>query len=206
MKPCVVATSKWLLHHRPCTSALEDFSTGGFFRRVIDDYDAVGDNTRHEGVRLVPPGGAEPRREERLALPPDEMRRVVLCSGQIYYKLSAARRGRRLRDVALVRVEQLLPFPSDEILAVLAKYGRAEIVWAQEEPKNMGAWTSVLPRVAAVLAETCRSAGRTPRRIGYVGRPPAASTATASGAIHRREERELVADALGTGGEWGAFR
>lgn len=188
-KPLVLFTSKFLLHHKPATSALADLASGTFFNRVIDDSKAS-DNTRH--LARHPVTGAP------FLLPPHEIRRVLLCSGQIYYRLSAARRAARVRDVVLVRLEQLAPFPHDLITRVIGQYGAAELVWCQEEPKNMGAWGYVRPRLEAALREHCEEAvgGEEARKLRYVGRRAAAVAATASFAIHQREMQEIVDAAL----------
>uniref|UniRef100_A0A061RGW0 2-oxoglutarate dehydrogenase E1 component n=1 Tax=Tetraselmis sp. GSL018 TaxID=582737 RepID=A0A061RGW0_9CHLO len=181
-KPLVLITHKFLLHHRPCTSALRDFTDGTFFNRVIDDGKGS-DNTRH--LSKNPQG-------ERYLLDPPWVRRVILCSGAIYYKLSQARRSRRIRDIVLVRLEQIAPFPHDLLTRVVGQYENAEVVWCQEEPKNMGAWRYVRPRFETAFREL----GKVPRKLKYVGRPTSASTATASFAIHQRELQEVIEHAL----------
>ena len=111
---------------------------------------------------------------------------------QIYYTLSAARRARRVRDVVLVRVEQLSPFPHDLVAGVVGQYGAADVVWVQEEPKNQGAWRHVKPRVDTALRELLPAGPGGARTVRYVGRAPAGTTATASAAIHREETRAIV--------------
>jgi 2-oxoglutarate dehydrogenase complex dehydrogenase (E1) component-like enzyme len=117
---------------------------------------------------------------------------VILCSGKVFYTLLQARQKQdeqRRDDVAIVRVEQLYPFPQKEIAAALARYPRKqEVVWAQEEPKNRGAWTFVSPRLSAMLPDNVV--------LNYVGRDEAASPATGSLKVHQAEEREIVAAAL----------
>lgn len=125
-----VQTPKFLHHHRPATSALGDFTTGTFFNRVIDDGKGS-DNTRHL---------ARDRSGRPYLADPQAIARVILCSGQIYYHLSNARRARRIANIVLVRLEQIAPFPHDIVLRVLRQYPNAELVWCQEEPKNQGAW------------------------------------------------------------------
>lgn len=186
-KPCVIFSPKYLLHHRPCTSALADFENPNFFKRVIDEY-SLGDNTRHRGVN--------PATGEAYRVPPGEVRKVVVCSGQIYYKLSHARRQRKIRDIVLVRLEQLAPFPHDKLTQTLHRYPSAEVVWCQEEPKNMGAWNYVRPRLSASMRDYCERHSRPPRTLGFCGRPACSSPATASLSIHLKETREVVEAAL----------
>ena len=103
---------------------------------------------------------------------------MLLCSGKVYYDLLAARRERDIDDVAIVRVEQLYPFPGDEITAALAPYTAArEVCWVQEEPWNMGAWHFITPRLPPLLGE---------RPLRYVGRDEAASPATGSYKVHQK--------------------
>ncbi len=166
-KPLIVMTPKSLLRHRRCVSALADFGPGTSFRRVLSE-----------------PG-----------LPVDavDVRRVVLCTGKVFYDLLAAREEHRIKDVALIRVEQLYPFPQISLGAELARYPDAEIVWCQEEPRNMGAWTFIDRRIEDLLATVDTAADR-PR---FVGRPEAASPATGLNARHAREQSTLVNEALG---------
>eukprot|EP00873_Tetraselmis_striata_P040829 jgi/Tetstr1/461093/TSEL_006236.t1 len=188
-KPLVLLSHKFLLHHGPCTSALHDFATGTFFNRLIDDGKAS-DNTRHKSTR---PDGTP------FLLPPHAIRRVILCSGAFYYKLSQARRSRRIRDIVLVRLEQIAPFPHDLIARCIRQYGNAEIVWCQEEPKNMGAWQYVKPRFQTIRRELevgPLARGGEARVMKYVGRASSASTATASFAIHKQEMQDLIDAAL----------
>lgn len=121
-KPLVVASPKYLLHHTPCTSALEDFSTGSFFNRVIDDGKSS-DNTRHRSKLQDS--------DQPFLLPPEKISRVILCSGQVYYHIYAARRTRKIRDIVLVRLEQICPFPHDLIIRVVSQYANADLIWCQ---------------------------------------------------------------------------
>jgi 2-oxoglutarate dehydrogenase E1 component len=122
-------------------------------------------------------------------LPPEQVRRLVFCSGKVYFDLLKARRREALRDVALVRIEQLYPFPSDEYQAILNRYPEArEVVWCQEEPQNQGAWYQIRHRLQELVM------GRRP--VLYAGRPPAAAPATGIAKIHEQEQAALVAAAL----------
>jgi 2-oxoglutarate dehydrogenase E1 component len=156
-----VLTPKSLLRHPRAVSPLSEL-TDGTFRTVLDD----------------------PR-----SLPPDEVQRVILCSGKIFYALEAGREERDWSGIAIVRLEQLYPFPRDEMATVLAGYPRAtDVCWVQEEPANQGAWDAVQWRI-----ETLLGGGR---RLRYVGRKEAASPATGSYKVHRAEEDAIVDAAL----------
>src|SRR6266403_1998445 len=169
-KPLVLMTPKSLLRHKLCVSSLEELTQGGF-RTVIDD---------------IALGGAP---EAGVTIERGGVRRILLCSGKIYYELLAARRERAIDSVALVRVEQLYPFPAKELEAVFAAYPEArQVYWVQEEPWNMGAWHVMHRRLRRVLSED--------RTLNYAGRPEAASPATGSFKVHQAEERDLVNAAL----------
>jgi 2-oxoglutarate dehydrogenase E1 component len=169
-KPLVLMTPKSLLRHKLCVSTLRDFTDGGF-QTVIDDIAA--DGAPEAGVKI-----------ERGAV-----KRLLLCSGKIYYALLAARRERAVDSVGLVRVEQLYPFPAKELEAIFAAYPQAkQICWVQEEPWNMGAWHAMYRRLRRVMPEDAV--------LNYVGRPEAASPATGSYKVHQQEEAELVQSAF----------
>ncbi|MDQ3754868.1 MAG: multifunctional oxoglutarate decarboxylase/oxoglutarate dehydrogenase thiamine pyrophosphate-binding subunit/dihydrolipoyllysine-residue succinyltransferase subunit [Acidobacteriota bacterium] len=161
--PLVVMTPKSLLRLPAATSTVEDLTNGGF-RPVIDD--------------------AEIQNRESVL-------RIVLCSGKVYYDLNAARLKTDDRRVAIIRLEQFYPFPETALREIFASYPNAsQLVWAQEEPKNMGGWTFVEPRLMGMLP-ACE-------RPYYVGRAASASPATGSYAIHELEQRQLVDQALTT--------
>jgi len=120
---------------------------------------------------------------------------VVICSGKVYYDLLTERREHRENDVAIVRLEQLYPFPENTLGRVLAPYENADVVWCQEEPENMGGWNFVDRRLEKVLG---RLEGKA-RRPQYAGRDAAASPATGQARVHAREQATLVAAALGIG-------
>jgi 2-oxoglutarate dehydrogenase E1 component len=165
-KPLVIMTPKSLLRHKLCVSPLDEF-TKGTFRTVIDDIALEG--APEAGVRI-----------ER-----GNVRRLLLCSGKIYYDLLAARRERAMDSVAIVRVEQLYPFPSAELEAIVKSYPEAkQVCWVQEEPWNMGAWHTMYRRLRRVLPDD--------RTLTYVGRPEAASPATGSFKMHQAEERDVL--------------
>src|SRR5262249_30623645 len=116
------------------------------------------------------------------------VRRLVFCSGKVYFNLLKARRKDGIRDVALVRIEQLYPFPRDEYEAILDRYSNArEIVWCQEEPQNQGAWYQIRHRLQELLEG---------RQVLYAGRAPAAAPATGIGKVHEAEQNALIHAAL----------
>ena len=168
-KPLILMTPKSLLRHKLCVSTLAEMGPGRSFHRVLP-----------ESAELVAD---------------KKVRRVVLCSGKVYYDLYQAREEKGVQDVALVRVEQLYPFPAKSLGAVLARYPNAELVWCQEEPENMGAWHFVDRRLEAVLSGLDVKAKR-PR---YVGRPAAASPATGLLKRHNQEQARLIDEALTVG-------
>jgi 2-oxoglutarate dehydrogenase E1 component len=159
-KPLIVMTPKSLLRHPLATSTLEDFATGRF-HPVLPECDE---------------------------LPSDSgVKRLVLCSGKIYYELLQERRDRGIDDIALVRVEMLYPYPEAGLSEVAARYPNAEIVWCQEEPKNMGAW----PVIAHFFSEHFG-----PGKVAYVGRDAAASPATGSHIVHKEQQAAVIDGAL----------
>jgi 2-oxoglutarate dehydrogenase E1 component len=160
-KPLVLMMPKSLLRDTQRSSVIEEF-TDGTFRLVIDD------------AKITDP---------------DAVRRVLLCSGKVYWSLAEARDRANCQNVAIVRVEQLYPFPQDELETIMARYRRKQdVCWVQEESMNRGAWTFIEPRLRALLPDTI---------LSYVGRDEAASPATGSHSRHEEEERRLVAAAVG---------
>jgi 2-oxoglutarate dehydrogenase E1 component len=159
-KPLVVLTPKSLLRQRDVISTRRELSDGSF-QEVVDD------------------AAADPARVTRL----------ILCSGKVYYDLAAHRAALDARGVALVRVEQFYPYPADQIAAVFERYGAAgEILWVQEEPRNMGAWDFLDERLLGQL--------RPGRSLRYVGRPSNPSPAAGSYKRHLAEQRALVEEAF----------
>jgi 2-oxoglutarate dehydrogenase E1 component len=182
-KPLVIITPKYLLHHRRCQSLLEDFDERSSFRRVICDGDA-GDQLFNDGdnTSIAQKQG-------------DEIRKVLLCSGKIWYDLSRHRTANKIDDVILVRLEQIFPFPYDALARRLTRFPNAKLCWVQEEPKNMGAWSYIKDRVKTT--ERASSSGAEwMRDISYVGRSPAASPATGSQSVHLKEAEEIVREAF----------
>ncbi|RMD50199.1 MAG: 2-oxoglutarate dehydrogenase E1 component [Alphaproteobacteria bacterium] len=172
-KPLILMTPKSLLRHRACVSDAEEFTTGSSFHRVLWDDAQIG------------------RREVKLR-PDAEIRRVVLCSGKVYYDLVEERDRRGIDDVYILRVEQFYPFPAMSLMSELRRFPEAEIVWCQEEPKNMGAWFFMDPNLEWVLDRI----GAKHRRARYVGRPASASPASGLLSQHQEQQQRLVAEAL----------
>eukprot|EP00466_Bigelowiella_natans_P012110 jgi/Bigna1/52330/estExt_Genewise1Plus.C_70077 len=143
-------------------------------------------------------------RDSFLALdpvPPSQTRKVLVCSGKIAYALHHTRKAKRGRDIVIVRLEQLAPFPAAEMTSVLGRYPNAQIVWVQEEPKNMGGWSYVHPRLSNILRTLIergerRRGGETLDVVRYVGRAASATTACGSFTIHNKENRMVINDAL----------
>jgi 2-oxoglutarate dehydrogenase E1 component len=164
-KPLIVFTPKSLLRHPKALSAVTDFTHGGFTEILSDQASAD----------------------------PSIVTRIVFCSGKLYYDLLAAREERKADHVALIRIEQLYPFAADQVRDILARYSvTAEIVWAQEEPRNMGAWHFLQDQFQPLLESGSRD-------LRYVGRPESASPATGSGKRHQQEQTEIINDALTPG-------
>ncbi|KAG9086955.1 2-oxoglutarate dehydrogenase E1 component [Ceratobasidium sp. 370] len=132
----------------------------------------------------------EPHPDELVA--PDQIRRYIICSGQVYYALLKAREERGIRDIAISRLEQLSLFPYDMLTPHLDKYPNAELMYAQEEPLNCGAWTYVAPRIRTASNETQYHKGTYPK---YAGRDPTSSVATGSKMKHKKEVEQLINDA-----------
>ncbi len=173
-KPLIVMTPKSLLRHKRVTSDLSEMGPGTTFHRVLWD-------------------DAQARAGEKIKLKPDgEIRRVVLCSGKVYYDLYEAREAAGITDVYLMRLEQLYPFPAKALVSELTRFPKAEVVWAQEEPRNMGAWTFAEPNIEWVLQHTPIAN----TRARYVGRAASAATATGLASRHNLEQKTLVEQAL----------
>ncbi len=164
-KPLVLMTPKSLLRHKLAVSPLAEMGEGSCFRPVIGEVNGVA---------------------------PEAVRRVVISSGKVYYDLFAEREAKKIADVALLRLEQIYPFPIKALKQALALYPNAELVWCQEEPENMGAWSFVDRRLERVLEDL----GGPARRPHYVGRAEAASPATGLAKVHAAEQAALVRRAL----------
>ncbi len=165
-KPLILATPKSLLRHKLAVSSLEAMGPNTAFHRVLFD--------------------------EQVFCPDEDVKRIVLCTGKIYYDLYEERQKRGEKHVFFMRLEQLYPFPYRALAKEFARHPKAQVVWCQEEPMNMGAWTFVAPRLQEVLAQV-KTGSTVP---AYVGRPESASPATGSHKRHVDEQRKLVDEAL----------
>ena len=173
-KPLILMTPKSLLRHKRVVSNLDEMAKGTSFHRVLwDDAQHLPD----QKIKFRPDG---------------EIRRVVLCSGKVYYDLYDAREAAGIDDVYLMRVEQLYPFPARALMHELGRFPQADFVWAQEEPKNMGAWSFIEPNLEWVLE---RIESKVKRAV-YAGRPASAATATGQASKHSQEQKALVEQAL----------
>ncbi len=165
-KPLVVMAPKSLLRHKLCVSNLDEMGPGTHFRRVIG-----------ETATLVSD---------------DKVKRVILCSGKVYYDLVQEREERGIDDVAIIRLEQIYPWPRDRLIEQIGQYKSADLIWCQEESANMGAWMFVLPRLQFILDMlSCDN-----RRPVYVGRNASASPATGYMSAHINEQKLLLEQAL----------
>ena len=174
-KPLVLMTPKSLLRHKRAVSTLSEMSGESSFHRLLwDDAQMLPD----QAIKLVKDS---------------KIRRVVLCSGKVYYDLYEEREKRGVDDVYLLRVEQLYPFPAKALINELSRFRNAEMVWCQEEPKNMGAWSFIDPYLEWVLAHIDAKH----QRVRYTGRPAAASPATGLMSKHLTQLEAFLEDALG---------
>jgi 2-oxoglutarate dehydrogenase E1 component len=173
-KPLILMTPKSLLRHKRAVSRLDELGSGTTFHRILYD-DAV--MLPDEKIKLVPD---------------DKIRRVVLCSGKVYYDLYDEREKRGIDDVYLMRVEQLYPVPLKALVQELVRFKSAELVWCQEEPRNMGAWHFIEPYLEWVLNQI-HAPNRRPR---YAGRAAAAATATGLMSKHLAQLKALLDEAL----------
>ncbi|MGB3386375.1 MAG: 2-oxoglutarate dehydrogenase E1 component [Pseudaminobacter sp.] len=174
-KPLILMTPKSLLRHKRAVSTLAELSGESSFHRLLwDDAQYPGKDT----VKLA--------RDSKI-------RRVVLCSGKVYYDLYEEREKRGIDDIHLLRVEQLYPFPAKALITELSRFRNAEMVWCQEEPKNMGAWSFIDPYLEWVLAHIEAKH----QRVRYTGRPAAASPATGLMSKHLAQLQAFLDDALG---------
>jgi 2-oxoglutarate dehydrogenase E1 component len=174
-KPLILMTPKSLLRHKRAVSRLDEMGLGATFHRLLwDDAQQLPD----EKIKLVAD---------------DKIRRIVLCSGKVYYDLYDEREKRGADDIYLMRVEQLYPFPVKALVHEMTRFKHAELVWCQEEPRNMGSWSFVEPYLQWVLNQT----GAAVRRPRYAGRPASAATASGIMSKHLAQLSALLEEALG---------
>ena len=172
-KPLILMTPKSLLRHKLAVSKAEEFTTGSSFHRVLWD-DAEASSSAHK-------------------LKPDaKIKRVVMCSGKVYYDLLEERNARSLDDIYLMRFEQFYPFPAISAMKELQRFENAEMIWCQEEPKNQGGWSFMEPNLEWVLERMKAKHNR----LRYVGRSASASPATGLAAQHKFQQAALIDEAL----------
>jgi 2-oxoglutarate dehydrogenase E1 component len=173
-KPLILMTPKSLLRHKRAVSRLDEMGPDTTFHRLLWD-----------DAQLLP--------DEKIKLVGDnKIKRVVMCSGKVYFDLYEEREKRGVNDVYLLRVEQLYPVPMKALLAELSRFKQAEMVWCQEEPRNMGAWHFIEPYLEWVLNQ----AGTTQKRARYAGRPQAAATAVGVMSKHLEQLKTIFDDVL----------
>ncbi|MGD0867867.1 MAG: 2-oxoglutarate dehydrogenase E1 component, partial [Rhizomicrobium sp.] len=173
-KPLILMTPKSLLRNKRCTSFLSDMQTGSSFHRVFrDQAETVPGATT---VKLVPD---------------NEIKRVILCTGKVYFDLMEEREKRNETRIQMLRIEQLYPFPEGVLAQELARFPQAEVIWCQEEPKNQGAWTFIAPRIEMTIKDLGGNS-----RPRYVGRPEYASTAAGLMSQHLAELKTFLDEAL----------
>ncbi|WP_170427017.1 2-oxoglutarate dehydrogenase E1 component [Ruegeria arenilitoris] len=177
-KPLILVTPKSLLRHKLAISTADDFTTGSSFHRVLwDDAQKGNSDTKLQKD--------------------DKIKRVVMCSGKVYYDLLEERDARGIDDVYLLRIEQYYPFPAHSLINELERFKGAEMIWCQEEPKNQGAWTFIEPNIEWVLTRI----GAKHTRPRYVGRATSASPATGLASQHKAQQEALVDEALSIEGK-----
>jgi 2-oxoglutarate dehydrogenase E1 component len=174
-KPLILMTPKSLLRHKRCISDLSEFAEGTSFHRILKD-------------------DAEAGRSSTKLKADAKIRRVILCNGKVYYDLLDEREKRGIDDVYLLRVEQLYPFPLKSVAQELGRFKKADVIWCQEEPKNMGSWSFVESYLEWVLAQ----AGSATKRARYVGRPASASTAVGQMSKHLEQLSAFLDEAYAT--------
>ncbi|MFL2852654.1 MAG: 2-oxoglutarate dehydrogenase E1 component [Candidatus Pelagibacter sp.] len=169
-KPLVIMTPKSLLRHKRCVSSLNDFTVKNSFHRVLED-DAYKKNS---GLIKL---------EDN-----DKIKKVVMCSGKIYYDLIEARENLKNKNIIFIRIEQLYPFPAKTLANILKNYENAKFIWCQEEPKNMGAWNTV----RNYIDRTLEIIYFTKDKVEYVGRKASSSTATGNLNKHLAQQKEIL--------------
>ena len=170
-KPLINMSPKSLLRHKLCVSTFEEMGPGSEFHRLL--WDDAQYNPEISQIKLAADS---------------KIKRVIICSGKVYYDLFEAREKNGRNDIYLLRMEQFYPYPDDAMQEELSRFKNAEMVWCQEEPKNMGAWTFVDP----FIEESLIAIDAKHKRLKYVGRPAAASTATGISTKHKKEQQAIL--------------
>jgi len=168
-KPLIIFTPKSILRHPLAKSPQAAFDDSGDDTRFIRVFYEV----------------------DKDMVPDEKLRRAIFCTGKVYYDLYEERAKRGIKDISLIRIEQLAPFPFDHVQRELTRYPNAEVVWCQEEPKNMGAWTFIYFNFKTTFKHKDDK-----RELKYIGRPPSASPATGSSKLSAVELAKLVKEAL----------
>ena len=163
-------TPKSLLRHKKCISNISEFSSKSSFHRVLED-------------------DAYAKENKLISLDKDKkIKKIVMCSGKIYYDLLEAREKFKNSDVVFIRIEQLYPFPAKTLATMLKRYKNAEFIWCQEEPKNMGAWNTV----RNFIDRTLEMINLKDIHVKYIGRKAASSTATGNANKHLAQQKEIL--------------
>tara|TARA_X000000368_G_scaffold331909_1_gene269036 strand:- start:182 stop:730 length:549 start_codon:yes stop_codon:yes gene_type:complete len=170
-KPLIIMTPKSLLRHKRCVSNISEFSKRSTFHRILED-DAYSKVNNLLELK---------KRDEKI-------KKVVLCSGKIYYDLIEAREKYKNDKVTFVRIEQLYPFPVKTLANILKRYSKAKFIWCQEEPKNMGAWNTV----RNYIDRTLEIVNFGDKSVKFVGRKASSSTATGNLNKHLAQQKEIL--------------
>ncbi len=174
-KPLIVMTPKSLLRHKRCSSNIEDFTKKNTFHRVLEDHAYI-------------------KKTDLIKLKPDKkIKKVIMCSGKIYFDLLESREKAKNDTVVFIRIEQLYPFPAKTLAQILKRYKNAEFLWCQEEPKNMGAWNTM----RNYIDRTLEISGFKDDRVRYVGRNASSSTATGNLNKHLAQQKEILEKVVG---------
>jgi len=171
-KPLIMFTPKSLLRHKQCTSKIDDFTNDTFHRVLLDD--------------------GETKHDEQFLNDDNKIKKVIICSGKVYYDLSSERDNSKKLDIYIIRLEQLYPFPAKALTPIISRFKDADFIWCQEEPKNMGPWNTMERYIDWCL----KKAGCQKTKVKYVGRSPAASTATGLMSKHQKQQKMLIDSAL----------
>ena len=171
-KPLIMFTPKSLLRNKQCTSRMKDFTDDVFHRVLLDD--------------------GETKHKEKFLVEDDKIKKVILCSGKVYYDLLFERDSNKKLDIYIIRLEQLYPFPAKALTPIISRFKNADFIWCQEEPKNMGPWNTMERYIDWCLTKAkCEKT-----KVKYVGRSPAASTATGLMSKHQKQQKMLIDSAL----------